>query len=204
MQRLQTREELFCEKDEIPILAVDENANAEVLCAKPPEGSSFIPRKHGYVKTYYFWIFFSIALIFGLIVWSMINTRLSTVSVAGVPLSQLFTPVLMIVFVLIALFGVSFAAFQAAKSSERRMTRLIGNTFFIVTLFVFLLWAYLLITPGFADQAFWTSIVLVIISVLWVLWSWKVSRGASYFMIIVALIFAYLAFYTNQVRNVVG
>jgi hypothetical protein len=193
-----------CDKDEIPILAIDENYNSKVFCAREADNSTFIPKKHGYVKTYYFWIFFSIALIFGLIVWSMINTRLSSVSVAGVPLSQLFTPVLMIVFVLIALFGVSFAAFQAAKNSERRMSRLVGNTFFIVTLFVFLLWAYLLVTPGFVNQAFWTSVVLVIIAVLWVLWSWKISRGASYFMIIVALIFAYLAFYTNQVRNIVA
>jgi len=158
--------------------------------------------RYNFLKDYYFWIFLSIAIVFGILVWFMLRSKLNTASVNGTTLlSTLTNPSVLVILTIIGLIVVAYAAYQASAAHGDGMLRLVGNLFFIGFLLLFLLWAYLLSVSGFEKQAFWVSVILVIVAVLWMIWLWKIDRLSAYVMIYVVVLFILLSFYTKHITK---
>lgn len=179
-----------------------ENRFQEDVIVTEPEEKIYYTQRYDFLRNYYFWIFLSIAFIFGIMVWGMVNNRLSQIHASNPLIAQFLNPSVMVVLSIIALIVIGYAGYQAAFACGTDLTRLIGNVFFILFLFAFLLWGYLLTQPGFVTQAYWTSIVLVVLAILWLLWLWKIDRLSSYLMIYVAVLFIFVAYYTYQLTKI--
>ena len=166
------------------------------------ENSNTTSRRYNFLRDYYFWIFLSIAIIFGILIWFLLQSRLSALSGNGTLLATLTSPAVLTILVIIALIIIAYAGYQSATANGDGLLRLIGNLFFIGFLFLFLLWAFLLVTPGFGMQAFWVSIALVVVALLWMIWLWKTDRMSAYVMIYVVVLFILLSFYTFRTTRV--
>lgn len=180
--------------DETPVVIVENN---EVRHYNEKEGLLH----YDFLGRYHFWIFLSIALIFGLIVWMLYQSNSSVLSSASGKFQAFLNPSVLAILILIALVVVSYAAFQADLYCGNFGQELASNTFFLIFLFLFLAWGYLLFTTSLHQYAFWAAIALLVISIIWFFWLWKVDRLSSYFMIYVVLLLVYLSYFTNQLQK---
>jgi hypothetical protein len=154
---------------------------------------------YDFLSKYYFWIFLSIALVFGLIVFMMYMNNRAALAATG---SLLFlNNNILGILLLIALVVVAYAGFQANMYAMNSGIKILSNSLFVGFLVIFLLWGYFVFMTNQLQYAFWTSIVLLIVSVLWLFFLWKVDRLSAYFMIYVVLLLIYLAYYTNQLQK---
>lgn len=152
---------------------------------------------YDFLSKYYFWIYLSIALVFGIVVAMMYQNNSGVLSSLA-SRTRFFNPSVLGILILIALIIISYATFQADMYCGNDALRILSNSFFMIFLFAFLLWSYFIFTTHQFQYAFWVSIVLLVIAVVWFLWLWKIDRLSSYFMIYTVLLFLYLSYATNQ------
>lgn len=156
---------------------------------------------YDFLGRYHFWIYLSIALVFGIIVFMMYQHNASALTGVANKYQTYFNPSVITILSLIALVAISYSTYQADMYCQHSWQAMTSNTFFMIFLFLFLAWGYLLFMTSQLTYAFWAAIVLLILVIIWFFWLWRIDRLSAYFMIYVGLLLVYLAYFTNQLHK---
>ena len=146
---------------------------------------------YDFLGEYHFWTYFSVAAIFALVSYMVIQNNMTFVNSLPKPKFSISLSVLYILFI-IGFIILAYAGFMGNCYSPNEMRKGGSNVFFVLYLFIFLTWVYTLFGKKDLKNAFFISIALFLITLLWIFWLWKTDRTAAYLMIYVLIITGFI------------
>jgi tryptophan-rich sensory protein len=160
-----------------------------------------VRENYDFLSGYEFWTYFSVSAIFALLTFSMIKNNMTFYNSLiqpkwTVPLNILFM-LFLLGFIILA-----YAGYSGNCYSPNEMRKSGSNVIFLLYLFLFLTWTYLLFVKKDLKNAFFFSLALFILTILWVLWLWKTDKTSAYLMLYVLVITGYGSWLTyNFMKN---